>query len=1067
MFSSYAQNSAGTHTGDAFAVRHEAAPEVNGLPLQGERSISIHTREGTWLALDVSPDGKHLVFAMLGDLYELPIAGGKARQLTSGIAFDCQPKYSPDGTQIAFISDRDGAENIHLYDVAEGKVKGQLTHSTDEYYQGLSWSPDGNYLVIAKGVGLPKLNLYHKDGGSGRLLTAKPEDIKAIEPVFDGEGKRIWFSKRNGMWDYNARFPQYSIASYSLGSGAIEEQISRYGSAFSPTPSPDGKWLVYGTRYEEETALVLRNTETGEEEWLAYPVQHDDQESLASTGVLPAMSFTPDSKTLIANYGGKIYAITIATKKVREIPFEVDTDIRIGPKLDFKFPIEDTPDFKLTQIRDVSFSPDGKTIAFTALDKLYTAKYPEGKPERMTEMEVVEAQPAWSPDGKQLAFVTWDEEEGAIYTVNIGNSAVKKLTTSPNGFYQEPVWSPDGQKIVFYKGFANGYKQSTHNGKEAKQYLSWISAGGGEIHDIMKAKGANPHFSEDASRIYLFDRQKGLISVNWQGEDEKEHIQLKGFTSYAFKNNHGGEFQFYRTDAKPSRIIKSPVGNYALAQISSQLYLVTIPETGGEAPLIAVKDVKNAAFPSWKLTQTGAEFPSWSADGKKIYWALGTSVFSYEVSQKNEEKYAAIEEEIPFRVPRDIPQQELLLQNARIITMNGDEVIPHGDILIKNNRITTVGATGTIPVSSGITVLNLEGKTVVPGFFDMHAHMPVARGIHNLQPFAYASQLAYGVTTIRDPQSGTSDIFTYNDLVRTGKMLGPRLYTTGPGVGYWGYNVESLDHARQILRQYSKYYNTKTLKMYAVGNRKQRQWIIMAAKEQGLLPTTEGNLDMKLNLTEILDGYPGHEHAYPVFPFYKDYITFVAESGIAFTSALLLGYGGPNAENLFYETEDVLGDSKLKTFSPKVYIDQKARRRRSWFARGEYVFKRQGQVIGNVLHAGGLPAIGGHGMLQGLGYHWELWLNKADNISNLEVLQMATINGARAIGLDEDLGSVTEGKIADLVVMNKNPLEDIRNTNTIEYVIKNGRVYEAETLKEIMPDTRKAPTYYWLDSSMP
>src|SRR5690606_13771560 len=173
--------------------------------------------------------------------------------------------------------------------------------------------------VVAKGVGLPKLNLYHKDGGSGRLLTEKPEDIKAIEPVFDVTGNKIWFSKRSGMWDYNAQLPQYNIATYDLGTGEVEGRISRYGSAFSPTPSPDGKWLVYGTRYEEETALILRNLETGEEEWLAYPVQHDDQESLASTGVLPAMSFTPDGKELIANYGGKLYAISLDSKKAREI----------------------------------------------------------------------------------------------------------------------------------------------------------------------------------------------------------------------------------------------------------------------------------------------------------------------------------------------------------------------------------------------------------------------------------------------------------------------------------------------------------------------------------------------------------------------------------------------------------------------------------------------------------------------------------------------------------------------------------------------------------------------------
>jgi len=1047
-----------------FFMRLSAAQRADGpaeLPLKGSRSIKINTQEGTWLSLDLSPDGKKLVFAMLGDLYEIPVSGGKARQLTSGIAFDSQPKYSPDGKSIAFISDRDGAENVHIFSTLNNQVEKQLTKSRDEYYQGLEWSPDGNYIVVAKGVGTPKLNLIHIKGGNGIILTPTPEDGKAIEPVFSPDGSKIWFSKRKGMWDYNAQLPQYQIVMLDRKTGEIETKVSRQGSAFAPTPSPDGKWLVYGTRYNTETALVLQNIQTGEEKWLAYPVAHDDQESLASMGVLPNMAFSPDSKLLYAAYGGKIYAIAIDGSGAKEISFQVDTEIMIGPKLEFKYPITDEKTLNASQIRDAALSPDGKKLVFTVFDKLYLMDYPNGKPKRLTSMTVTEAQPVWSPDGKELAFITWDDTEGAIYKVAASAGAKPKKLTQKKAIFQEPVWSPDGEKIVFVQGQAIGYQLGTNNRAAARQSISWIGKDGGESHFIAKAIGSKPHFSNNDDLIYLFNATEGLISIDWSGNNKKSRMKSTGIATYDFSNTNGGQFSYFRRTASPSRIIKSPKGDKAFAQFANEIYVITVPEAAGETPVISIADVSKSAFPSWKITEIGAEFPEWSADGKQIHWSLGTSFFSYNVGGLDSAKNTASEHKITVSIARDIPAGEILLQNARIITMKGDQVIEKGDILIRNNRIAEIGASGTLTAAASAKKLDLSGKTITPGFFDLHAHLGGAAGIHVAQPVAYLAQLAYGVTTIRDPQPGTTDILTYGDLVDAGKMLAPRLYSTGPGVAFWAYNLKSLDHTRSVLKQYSEYFNTKTIKMYAVGNRQQRQWIIMAAKEQQLMPTTEGNLDMKLNLTEVLDGYPGHEHGYPMFPWYKDYTEFVAKSGIGFSSAFMLGYGGPNGETYYYTKENIIHDQKLDHFQTKDDIDRRGRRRNAWFADEEYVFERQSKIVKNVLDAGGLPTIGAHGQLQGLGYHWELWLNKSGGMSSLEVLRLATINGAKAIGLDGDLGSLESGKLADLVIMDKNPLDDIRNTNTIKYVMKNGRLYEGNTLDQVLPEVKKLPAYNW------
>ena len=257
----------------ALADTTEKKKENKNLPLEAGRTLSVSTDEGTWISVDVSPDGQSIAFDLLGDLYSMPISGGTATQVTSGMAFDASPRFSPDGGTLLFVSDRSGGENLWTLELGSGDTT-QLTKGNGGSYVSPDWSPDGTYIVASKGetrLGVVKLWMGHIDGGSGKTLITEPANRKTVGGAFSPDGRYIWYARRNNSWDYNAQLPQYQLAVYDRDTGERFTRTSRYGSAFRPTVSPDGKWVVYGSRFEAETGLRLREIATGEERWLAYP----------------------------------------------------------------------------------------------------------------------------------------------------------------------------------------------------------------------------------------------------------------------------------------------------------------------------------------------------------------------------------------------------------------------------------------------------------------------------------------------------------------------------------------------------------------------------------------------------------------------------------------------------------------------------------------------------------------------------------------------------------------------------------------------------------------------------
>ena len=1072
------------------------------------RQLSFTTTEGTWISVDISPDGQHIVFDLMGDIYRMPFSGGKAEQLTKGMAYDVHPTYSPDGSKILFISDRTGSDNAYILNLASMEIN-QMTEESAESMVNGDWSPAGELFVVAKGRRNFKLQVMHEDGGKGTTVVDEPSNLKAIDPEFSADGKKIYYSRRTSGWNYNAQFPQYSIGMYNMETGENSTLLSRYGSAFTPTLSPDGKYMVYGTRYESETGLVLRNLETSEESWLVYPIQRDDQESQATLGVLPGMSFTPDSKELVFFQKGGLWKIPIAGGEPMAIPFEVDVTLEVGPDMTFKYPINDDLVKYATQIRDAVPSPDGTQLAFTALNQLYVMDLPDGSPQRVTNDSHTEAMPTWTPDGSHIVYVSWDQTDGGhIYKVDPNARRIQpEIITKKAAFYATPVVSNDGSRVLFATGSYYDYAHNFSRGAafSAMDEYHWIPIGGGSSTYVAEVKGRrHPHFSSIDDRIYFSDNDGDLVSIRWDGTDEKEHVRITGIRTYGTYHN--------TPPSEAGVVFISPDGKQVLAQVNNEIYTAYLPRLG-DSITISVSNPEKAAFPAKKLTVVGGEFPHWSGNSKKVHWSLGKGHFIYDLDEsvrvevaqeaareakakakaeaetqsedeseyndtvkKGDEEaensadeessdeikdYVAMEIKVMVPFDQDIPEGTVALIGARIITMNGNKVIEQGVIVIENRRIIAVGDMKTTLIPANAEQIDLDGATVVPGYVDTHAHLRSTSMLHRDQEWSYAANVAYGVTTTRDPQTGTTDVLSYGDMVVAGKSLGPRIYSTGPGVGYWGYDLKSLDHTREVLRQYSEYFDTKTIKMYRVGNRKHRQWVIQAAHEQQLMPTTEGGLDIKLNLTQLIDGYPGHEHNIPITDVYKDFIETTAFTQMAITPTMLVAYGGPWGEEYFYSRENPYDDEKLARFTPWDVLASSTRRRGFWARDDEMVFPRHAQKTKKMHDGDVLQGVGSHGQLQGLGYHWELWAMASGGLMAHEALRIATLEGAKTLGLDGDLGSIEVGKIADLVILGNNPLENLRYTNDIQYVMMNGRLYEGNSLNEVYPRKQNYERFYW------
>lgn len=1019
--------------------------------------VNLDVTEGTWLSLDVSPDGKEIAFDLLGDLYVIPFNGGEAKPLTSGVAWDMQPRYSPNGKWIAFTSDRAGGDNVWIVD-RDGSNAKQVTKETFRLLNSPAWSPDSDYLVARKhftserSLGAGEMWLYHRSGGDGLQLTKKRTDQKdSGEPVFSPDGRYVYFSDDvtpGAIFDYN-KDPNsqiYVIQRLDRTTGELERYVTGPGGSIRPTPSPDGRSLAFIRRVRYKSTIFVRDLESGRETPLFDGLDRDMQETWAVHGVYPNMAWTPDSKQIIFWAGGKIHRIDVASKQVTNIPFHVASTRRITEAV--RFPVEVAPEkFDVKMLRWVEVSPRGNQVLYQALGYVYVRDLPNGTPRRLTKQtDHFEYYPAWSRDGKSIVYTTWSDGDFGTIRIAPAIGGEGRVISNKPGHYVEPAFSPDGTKIA-YRTTSDGFLTSNLWAGEQGLWVTGTAAN--STPKKITGRGAAPMFGASNDRVFFMtfeaEGKRALRSIDTDGSDEREHAMSAFATDFVI----------------------SPDEKWLAWQENFDAHITPFIATGKSIEI----GPKMSSVPVSTVTKDAGEYLHWSGDAKKLYWSLGAELFSRDIRDAFTFMEGAPEKlpeapltgtNISFSRPYDVPTGKLAFTNARIITMRGDEVLENGAVVVDRNRIVAVGANVSVPPDA--KVIDASGKTIMPGIVDVHWHggMGSEQIIPQQSWINYAS-LAFGVTTIHDPSNDTAEIFSSSELAKAGMIVAPRIFSTGTilygAKSPFKAEINSLDDALSHLRR-MKAVGAFSVKSYNQPRRDQRQQVIEAARQLQMMVVPEGGSLFEHNMTMVVDGHTGVEHSIPVGKIYSDVTQLWSKSKTGYTPTLVVGYGGNWGENYWYMKTNVWADDRLSKFVPRRLLDARSRRR-VMVPEDEHNHFNNARVANELRNAGVSVQLGAHGQREGLAAHWEMWMFQQGGATPLQSLRSATLSGAQYLGMDKDIGSLEPGKLADLIVLDKNPLENIQNTHSVRYTVVNGRIFDSATLDELGNHPQKRKPFFF------
>lgn len=962
-------------------------------------TVRLTLNQGTNIAIDLSPDKKQIVMDLQGTIWTLPVSGGKAIAITDALG-DCRiPVWSPDNSRIAFHSYRDG--NYHIWTVnKDGTKLKQLTFGMYDDREPV-WSPDGKSIAFSSDRS-GNYAIWQLDLSSGRLKQISRGEANEYFPSYSADGTKIIFVSEK----------EDAAGIYAVSLDGKEELLFKDDAKLAgPTWDSKGSQVVYNAILEGRSVLQMATLSNKN-----VAILSRDEED-----VFPfRISWLSETEMLYAA-DGEIKKKNIKDKKTETVPFTAELSLGRHVYNRKKYDFNTTQNQSVKGIRNPVVSPDGKRVVFTALGDLWMLTKGNKKPEKVTDDPFLEIDPIWSPDGEMLAYLSDRNGNMDLYIKDLSSQEEKCLVDGPDAL-RLPSWSADGSKIAFYQADGRLF---------GSRPINVVDVGSGQITTVHDGlfDGSRPSWSHNNTQLILSALRPNstryregvseflLVSLN--GDPDKSLSPVLGRT-LATRGINGPVY--------------SPDGNNIAYILDGLLWIVPIDQDG------------NLLGPPKRLVNELAEAPSWTGDSKSIVY-LATDVL----------KQVFLADGHTETIPMDFawkykkPNENYVIHAGKVFDGKSEKYLTNVDILVEGNRIADI-----TPHDAGRKGKRIDAsdKTVIPGLFEMHTHQDAGVGEKLGRLW-----LSYGITSTREPGTDPYDVIERKEAWASGRRKGPRAFYTGGlmdgGRIYYGMAVGTsaaqleleLDRAERLGYDMIKtYVRMPDLMQKRITEFAHKIGIPVSSHE--IYPATKYGVDNVEHMgATSRRGYSPKLTA--LNNSYQDVIEIITKSGMIITPTASL-HGGyfsqidkdPHffdhwqfnafySEKLIAETRETL-NARIKsnaaylTTFPSVQKSVKA------------IFSGGGKVT---------PGTDSPIIPMGISLHAELQCWVDAGISPFEALRSATLWSAEAIGVGDQLGSIEVGKLADMLILDGDPLLNIKDILNIESVIRNGELFSQEDLK--------------------
>ena len=957
---------------------------------QPKQILEFNLDEGTNMAATLSPDGKTLAFDLLGRIWLMPVEGGRGTAITDSLGNARQPQWSPDGSQLTFQAYWDG--NWHVYTInRDGTNLRQMT-TGDFDYREPHWSPDGTSLIFSSDRA-GTYDIWSLDIVGERLTGVTSDPGNEFGPRWSPEGDMLAYvqSTREGSWIVKKPIESEGERVYQ-GNGTLA----------GVSWSADGSALVFNELRQARSELVRIDAAGGEAQILTTEEE-----------VFPfPVSWTTDG-SMVFTASGKIVK-RYANGEIEDVPFEVPVVLDRSSYTRKKRDLSSIGPFPVKGIAWPQLSPTGDKIAFVALQDLWL-RSEDGSLTQLTDDRYVQILPAWSPDGRSIAFCSDQDGSFGIWTVDVASGDLSKLLDT-GGAVAGISWSPDGGSIAYTQSF-----------RPSDGQLRILNVASGESRQVGSSQAHSvgmPSWSPDSKMIALTTLDT-YSSRFREGVNRIKIFDISQNTERYQEAEEHWSFGGRGTDGP----VWSPDGSQMLVHGRGALWLMPVDENG------------DATGEPRRLTEELSEAPSWGRNGTSVLY-MATD----ELKIMNMEDRTSSNVPIEMTWERRHPDTRVVVHAGALIDGTADQISRDVDIVVQGSRIIEVKPHEGD--HDGEDVIDASDAFVIPGLMDVHVHEGSSFGSSLGKEW-----LAWGVTAVRNPSSNPYDALNRREAVQSGKVTGPRMFYTGFAIDgsriYYG-GGRALQSEQQIDWELDRAdrLDYDLIKTYVRLADPLQKRVVEGAHRIGI-PVTSHEVFPAVGYgadgTEHISGTSRIGYSSKItrtWKSYNDVTDLLAKSGMSFTpTTAIIAF-----RYMIGRDSSVLEDERIGFFGRRLggipgFIEPE------WEDR-EQLYQNLIQMVKDVHDKGGFVVAGTDSPIipYGFGLHMEMESYQDAGLTPFEVLQTATINNARLLNAEDDLGTVEVGKFADFVIVEANPLEDIRNVRKVRTVIKNGQVYHLEDL---------------------